>query len=158
MFYRFLEEWFCILLKKSWNIPKGYSESVNKKIAGKKKHDKNTPKTMIHKYLQRTLRIENHVCFVDRCLSFCPFAFAFGHCVVCPSIYGFWLHLWYLKTLLTPDRIYIELPVRISHLDRPFCVPSVMCPRFLVTKLTYPIYAYKPLAMRNLRACFKVHF
>jgi hypothetical protein len=26
-------------------------------------------------------------CFVDRCLSFCPF---FGHCVVCPaSIYGF---------------------------------------------------------------------
>ena len=27
------------------------------------------------------------VCFVDRCLSFCPFSFV--HCVVCPSIYGF---------------------------------------------------------------------
>jgi hypothetical protein len=27
--------------------------------------------------------------FVDRCLSFCPFSF--GHCVVCPPIYGFWL-------------------------------------------------------------------
>ena len=28
------------------------------------------------------------VCFVDRCLSFCPFSF--GHCVVClTSIYGF---------------------------------------------------------------------
>ena len=28
------------------------------------------------------------VCFVDRCLSFCPFSF--GHCVVCPSLmYGF---------------------------------------------------------------------
>jgi hypothetical protein len=28
------------------------------------------------------------VCFVDRCLYFCPFSF--GHCVVCPfSIYGF---------------------------------------------------------------------
>ena len=26
----------------------------------------------------------------------CPF----GHCVVCPSIYGFWLPLWYLQTLL----------------------------------------------------------
>jgi hypothetical protein len=27
------------------------------------------------------------VCFVDRCLSFCPFSF--GHCIVCPtSIYG----------------------------------------------------------------------
>jgi len=28
------------------------------------------------------------VCFVDRCLSFCPFSF--GHCVVCSSsVYGF---------------------------------------------------------------------
>ena len=26
-------------------------------------------------------------CFVDRCLSVCPFSF--DHCVVCPSIYGF---------------------------------------------------------------------
>jgi len=40
------------------------------------------------------------VCFVDRCLSFCPFSF--DHCVVCPSsIYEFWLSLWYLQTLLT---------------------------------------------------------
>jgi hypothetical protein len=39
------------------------------------------------------------VCFVDRCLSF--FTFSFGHCVVCSSsIYGFWLPLWYLQTLL----------------------------------------------------------
>ena len=39
-------------------------------------------------------------CFVDRCLSFCPFSF--GHCVVCSSImYRFWLSLWYLKTLLS---------------------------------------------------------
>ena len=38
------------------------------------------------------------VCFVDRCLSFCPFSF--GYCVVCSSsIYGFWLTLWYLQTL-----------------------------------------------------------
>ena len=29
---------------------------------------------------------------------FCPFSFV--HSVVCPSIYGFWLHLWYLQTLL----------------------------------------------------------
>ena len=27
------------------------------------------------------------VCFVDRCVSFCPFSFV--HCVVCPSINGF---------------------------------------------------------------------
>ena len=39
------------------------------------------------------------VCFVDRRLSFCTFSF--GHCIVCPSsIYEFWLHLWYLPTLL----------------------------------------------------------
>jgi hypothetical protein len=39
------------------------------------------------------------VCFVYRCLSFCTFSF--GHCVVCSSsIYGFWLPLWYLQTLL----------------------------------------------------------
>jgi hypothetical protein len=39
------------------------------------------------------------VCFVDRCLCFCPFSF--GHCIVCPSsMCGFWLPLWYLQTLL----------------------------------------------------------
>ena len=38
-------------------------------------------------------------CFVDRCLSFCTFYLS--HCVVCSSsIYGFWLPLWYLQTLL----------------------------------------------------------
>jgi hypothetical protein len=40
------------------------------------------------------------VCFIDRCLSFCPFPY--GHCVVCfTSIYGFWLPLWYLQILLS---------------------------------------------------------
>ena len=40
------------------------------------------------------------VCFVDRCLPLC--AFSFGHCVAWfSSIYGFWLPLWYLQTLLT---------------------------------------------------------
>jgi hypothetical protein len=39
------------------------------------------------------------VCFIDRCLSFCPLYF--GHYVVCSSlIYRFWLPLWYLQTLL----------------------------------------------------------
>jgi hypothetical protein len=40
------------------------------------------------------------VCFVDRCFSFSPYSF--GLCVVCySSIYGFWLPLWYLQTLLS---------------------------------------------------------
>jgi hypothetical protein len=43
-----------------------------------------------------------YVCFPDRCLSFC--AFSFGHCVVCSSIYSFWLPLWYFQTLLVNYR------------------------------------------------------
>ena len=40
-----------------------------------------------------------YACFVDHCLSFCTVSFV--HCVVCSSsIYGFWLPLWYLQTLL----------------------------------------------------------
>jgi hypothetical protein len=59
------------------------------------------------------------VCFVDRCLSFCTFSF--GHCFVCSSsIYGFWLPLWYLQTLLYPhlfnlsffkNNVYIYVPI-----------------------------------------------
>jgi hypothetical protein len=29
----------------------------------------------------------------------CHFGLFFGHCAVCPSIYRFWLPLWYLQTL-----------------------------------------------------------
>ena len=36
-------------------------------------------------------------CFVDRSFSFC--IFSFGHFVVCPSIYYFWLPIGYLQTL-----------------------------------------------------------
>jgi hypothetical protein len=42
------------------------------------------------------------VCYVDRCLSFCPFSF--GHCVVCPSsIYGF---RFLITPLLSPNSSY----------------------------------------------------
>ena len=44
-----------------------------------------------------TLSLVLCVCFLDFCLSMCPFSF--GHCVVCPLIYGFGLSLWYLQTL-----------------------------------------------------------
>ena len=37
------------------------------------------------------------------CVMFCRslfvLSFSFCHCAVCPSIYGFWLRLWYLQTL-----------------------------------------------------------
>ena len=61
------------------------------------------------------------VCFVDRCLSFCTFSF--DHCVVCPSsIYGFWLHLWYLQILHTDDTqksaSYFDLHLAIDNKGR----------------------------------------
>ena len=34
----------------------------------------------------------------------CYLFFSFGHCVVCSSIYGFWLPLWYLLTLHNADK------------------------------------------------------
>ena len=52
------------------------------------------------------------------CVMFCRslfvlLSFFFGHCVVCSSsIYGFWLPLWHLQTLLT---IYVNCNI-ICHL------------------------------------------
>jgi len=46
------------------------------------------------------------ICFVDRCLSFCPFSF--DHCVVRPSsIYGLWLPLWYLQIFLECSWLFL---------------------------------------------------
>jgi hypothetical protein len=45
------------------------------------------------------------LCFVDHCLSFC--FFSFGRCIVCSSIYGFWLPLGIFNSsysLSRPDR------------------------------------------------------
>ena len=43
------------------------------------------------------------VCFVDRCLFFCTFSFDHYSVVCSSSIYGFWLALWYLQTVLITD-------------------------------------------------------
>jgi len=52
-----------------------------------------------------------YICFVDLCLSFCTFSF--GYCVVrSPWIYGFWLPLWYLQTLLTA---WLTVPFHTFH-------------------------------------------
>jgi hypothetical protein len=57
----------------------------------------NSPPVFSGIHVSRSLVL--FVCFVDCCLSFCPFSS--GHCVVCSSlIYEFWLPLWYLQTLL----------------------------------------------------------
>ena len=41
-----------------------------------------------------SLYCEYPVLFFMSLFFFC--SFSFGHCIVCPLIYGFWFHLWYL--------------------------------------------------------------
>jgi hypothetical protein len=59
-------------------------------------------KCMTCKYFSYIMAVSFIGGFQYRCLSFCTFSF--GHCVVCSSIYGFWLHLLYLQTLLVWKR------------------------------------------------------
>ena len=92
-------------------------------------------------------------CFVDRCLSVCPFSF--DHYIVCPSIvdhclsfcsfslghsiacyasnYGCWILLWYLQTYQTWTRINIFslikfIPILLVHHE---------CTRFSQTFFSY---------------------
>jgi hypothetical protein len=61
-----------------------------------------------------TLSLVLCVCFVDHCLSFCTFSF--GHCVVCSSIYRFWLPLWYLEHLLFINYLFFSKTLDIQYL------------------------------------------
>jgi hypothetical protein len=62
------------------------------------------------------------VCFVDSCLSFCPFSFCY--CIVCPSsIDGFWLPPCYLQT-----RRVTRVTRRVPHLWDSYCsIFSFLC-------------------------------
>ena len=72
------------------------------------------------------------VYFVHRCVSVSPFSF--GHYVICSSsIYGFWLPLWYLPTLLCPFGHYVVCP----SLTDGFWLPLWYLQTFLVTYITY---------------------
>jgi hypothetical protein len=49
-------------------------------------------------------------------------SFSFGHCVVCSSsIYGFWLPLWYLQTLLIIKRVYVTLDIKEKNEEENQC-------------------------------------
>ena len=61
------------------------------------------------------------ICFVDRCLSFCPFSFS--HLVVCPSsIYGFWLPLLFIQTFLV-YQIHINFKTNLLLTGNTFSNP-----------------------------------
>ena len=69
------------------------------------------------------------VCCVDRCLSFRTFSA--GHCVVCSSICGFWLLLWYLQTLLYLSSYKFtfrkKIFYKLAYIARLFFHPGHIC-------------------------------
>ena len=71
------------------------------------------------------------VCFVNRCLSFCPFSF--GHCIVGPSsFYGFWLPLWFLQTFhLVHIRYFVGRVSPYGTCAYSLCLYLVYIPRRL---------------------------
>jgi hypothetical protein len=107
-----------------------------------------------HRCLDGTISLVLCVCFVDRCLSFCTFSFS--HCVVCSSsIYGLWLPLWYLQTLLkSVSVLFLYTDSDIVH----FCVLlfSFMATCFLWCNIYISDWMSERLLWESLRFNFKV--
>jgi hypothetical protein len=72
-------------MAKSLRIPKGKSKKERQHNGQKIEEQQSLPQVFSESRLTRSLIFCGM--FGDRCLSFC--LFSFGHCVVCPSIYGF---------------------------------------------------------------------
>jgi hypothetical protein len=80
-----------IVTKLTWRMP-----LVEQQLLTLPEHLRSPP---VVSRVRVTRALVLYVWFVCRCLSF--YTISFGHCVVCSSsIYGFWLPLWYLQTLL----------------------------------------------------------
>ena len=81
-----------------------------------------------------------YVCFADRCLFFCTFSF--GHCVVCSSsIFGFWLHLWYLQTRLIEQNEHHKSDVKSGQTQVPRNCKQFNF-RFSMVKYMYMYYIF----------------
>ena len=80
-----------------------------------------------------------YVCFVYRCLSFCTFSF--GHCVVCSSIYGFWLPLWYLQTLLST----VVLTIKTSASSEACIVEHPFSANFFTKNVNNVLFIFTPV-------------
>jgi hypothetical protein len=57
------------------------------------------------------------------CFAYVVCPFSFGHCVFCSSIYGFWLLLWYLQTLLMSSECVWSIYFK-HHVACWQCVPE----------------------------------
>jgi hypothetical protein len=60
--------------------------------------------------------IFSFMCMFCRSL-FVLLLFSFGHCVVCSSIYGFWLPIWYLQARLTAEKCHSPASCLIGFLS-----------------------------------------
>jgi hypothetical protein len=70
-----------------------------------------------------------YVFFVDRCFVL----FSCGHCVVCPSIYRFWLPVWYLVAIVLSVLLFTDSDYPFGILW-PLCCLSFYL-RILITRL-----------------------
>jgi hypothetical protein len=59
---------------------------------------KNSTSLIGNQFLWQAFQEHSQLSFFFKLVTAYPFSF--GLCVVYPSIYGFWLPLWYLQTLL----------------------------------------------------------
>jgi hypothetical protein len=91
-----------------------------------------------------------YICFVDRCLSFS--IFSFGHCAICSSsIYGLWLLLWYLQTLLRHD------PGQV-HNRRKVQTTQIFGKRHCALEgLIYPVQLILPLVTSYIQRQLRYH-
>ena len=92
-----------LVVSTSWSFPRSWLiiRFVTKLTRGGPLVEQELPTLPEHlsspfvfRWVRVTLSLVLYVCFVDHCVSFCPVSF--GHCVVCSSIYGFWLLLWHI--------------------------------------------------------------
>jgi hypothetical protein len=88
---------------KSWFTFKQSSSKLHRQVPLMEQELLNLPEHLSSPTVFSEVRVAQSLVFcVVLCrsfLSFCPLSFCY--CVFCPSIYRFWLPLWYLQTLLT---------------------------------------------------------
>jgi len=112
----------------------------------------------------------------NSCLSLCPFYFC--HCIVCPSIYGFWLLLWPLQSFLrylparqTEGRMSVLLPplyvvrmslkfdfttyLHVSNAERSTFVPIVACIRHVPSWLSFDMFHRGLHSTCSIVACIR---
>ena len=61
---------------------------------------------------------------------------SFGHYIVCPSVYGFWWHLWYLLAIVLSVLRFTDSDYTFG-IFWPLCFLSFFCLRILITSLWY---------------------